>query len=570
MAETPYEVRGETVANEVYLFGKTSMVSAEDAARIIGLDLYMRVTNNSGVGFLERSKAVDRRTLGNFDRNGLPTMFGTTCPLEVAFPAIETATAFARLTASKVLPLLARDMSEQRGQLSASDLDEVKMWDRALQPEDPPPFSDKSFQTAGRDRLDMLEARLSKQVQEATDEIAELAAQKEEEEKKRIYSAALEPLGVQIDRLETRRRIYSAALARVQDQNVPSKGRPDRQLQRKLLRPLPLPGAKDRNVAAVTDDFNRIQRRNVRNEYLTRKKRLLTKLLEYVNAELQHVKRFQGDVEVDQSARDLEKLATLSSAWRGELDNTHIHRRHIFDLPGMAGMNTGALSSPPVERLYEYMTSRDLAILRPALHRVDTDAPRRRRRAGDGHRQELRDRLVQYLRDEVYLKRLQEMNLFDLLEICCVESGERADHKIENILLAHLQHIGGLARELVAFEAQLWHEGSGMLSTSLYMGMSWKNGTQHRILDRARSRLGAIAKEGASPMLTSAIDPHRLQLAYGQHAISLGTIPDFYQEANSSMGEFLRHQSYWFVNGTERPMAGAALRSSVPVRWKSW
>ncbi len=106
MAETPYEVRGETVANEVYLFGKTSMVSAEDAARIIGLDLYMRVTNNSGVGFLERSKAVDRRTLGNFDRQGLPTMFGTTCPLEVAFPAIETATAFARLTASKVLPLL--------------------------------------------------------------------------------------------------------------------------------------------------------------------------------------------------------------------------------------------------------------------------------------------------------------------------------------------------------------------------------------------------------------------------------------------------------------------------------
>jgi hypothetical protein len=397
----------------------------------------------------------------------------------------------------------------------------------------------------------MLEARLSKQVQEATDEIAELAAQKEEEEKKRIYSAALEPLGVQIARLETRKRIYSAALARVQDQNVPSKGRPDRQIQRKLLRPLPLPGAKDRNVAAVTDDFNRIQRRNVRNEYLTRKKRLLTKLLESVNAELQHVKRFQGDIEVDQSARDLEKLATSSSAWRGELDNTHIHRRHIFDLPGMAGMNTGGLSSPPVERLYEYMTSRDL----PSYAQRFTEWIQTRHGAdaalATGTGNELRDRLVQYLRDEVYLKRLEEMNLFDLLEVCCVESGERADHKIENILLAHLQHIGGLARELVAFEAQLWHEGSGMLSTSLYMGMSWKNGSQRRILDKARSRLGAIAKEGASPMLTSAIDPHRLQLAYGQHAISLGTIPDFYQEANSSMGEFLRHQSFWFVDGNQ-------------------
>ena len=561
MAETPYEVRGETIANEVYLFGKTSMVTAEDAARIIGLDLYMRVTNASGVGFLERSKAVDRRTLGNFDRNGLPTMFGTTCPLEVAFPAVETATAFARLTASKVLPLLARDMSEQRGQLSASDLDEVKEWDRALLPDDPPPFSEKSFQTAGRDRLDMLESRLSKQAQEATDEIAELAEQKEAEEKKRIYSAALEPLGVQIARLETRRRIYSAALARVQDQSVPSKGRPDRQLQRKLLRPLPLPGAKDRNVAAVTDDFNRIQRRNVRNEYLTRKKRLLNKLLDYVNTELQHVKRFQGDVEIDQSARDLERLATSSSAWRGELDNTHIHRRHIFDLPGMPGMNTGALSSPPVEKLYEYMTSRDLASYAQRFtewiqtrHGADAALA-----AGTGT--ELRDRLVQYLRDEVYLKRLREMNLFDLLETCCVEPGERSDHKIETILLAHLQHIGGLAREMVAFEAQLWHEGSGMLSTSLYMGMSWKNGTQRRILDKARDRLGSVAKEGASPMIASAIDPHRLQLAYGQHAISLGTIPDFYLEANSSMGEFLRHQSYWFDPTGQRPYG----QSRAPV-----
>src|SRR6185312_14563238 len=146
---------------------------------------------------------------------------------------------------------------------------------------------------------------------------------------------------------------------------------------------------------------------------------------------------------------------------------------------------------------------------------------------------------------EVYLKRLQDMNLFDLLETCCVEPGERSDHKIENILLAHLQHIGGLARELVAFEAQLWAEGSGMLATSLYMGMSWRNGAQRRILDRARNRLNSVAREGTSPMVAPTIDPHRLQLVYGQHAISLGTIPDFYLNANSFMGEFLAHQHAW-------------------------
>jgi hypothetical protein len=159
--------------------------------------------------------------------------------------------------------------------------------------------------------------------------------------------------------------------------------------------------------------------------------------------------------------------------------------------------------------------------------------------------QDLRERLVQYLRDEVYLPRLREMNLFDLIELCCVQPGERPDSKVEDVFYAHLQHISGLAREMVAFEAQLWSEGSGQLSTSLYMGASWRTGAQRRILDRARNRLGSIAREGSSPLLSSAIDPHRLQLVYGQHGISLGTIPDLYLEANSMMGEFRQHQTSW-------------------------
>src|SRR5258707_5951607 len=141
------------------------------------------------------------------------------------------------------------------------------------------------------------------------------------------------------------------------------------------------------------------------------------------------------------------------------------------------------------------------------------------------------------------------MNLFDLLRECCVEQGERPDTKVEGLLLAHLQHIGGLARDLVAFEDQLWSDGSGNLSTTLYLGISWRDGTQRRLLDRARNRLQTIGRQGASPLLASAIDPHRMQLVYGQHAISLGTIPDFFQAANSSMGEFLHHQHAWFADG---------------------
>ncbi len=562
MLHTPYEVRGTTIANEVFLFGRTSMTSAEDAARIVGLDLYMRITNASGVGFLERSKAVDRRTLGNFDSNGLPTMFGTSCPLEVAFPAVETATAFARMTAAKALPLLAHDLGDASAQLNASDLDEVKEWDHALKPEDPPPFTEKSFMTAGRDRLDQLEARLNKNVGLAIEEIGELTEETEAAEKRKIYGAGLEPLGAQIVRLQRRRRIYADALARTQDQSTPSKTRPDRDLQRAMLRPWPIPGDKERRVNAAVDDFNRVQRRNIRAEYLKRKKALLARLLEYVDAELKNVKRFQGDIDLEQTARDLERMATSSAAWRGQLDHSHVHTRHIFDLPGMSGMNDGdGLASPPVQRLYEYLTTRDTEgyVQRYIEWLEKTHGSDATLASGSG--MEMRDRLVQYLRDEVYLKPLLQMNLFDLLDRCCVLQGERPDRKVEDIVLGHLQHISGLAREMVAFEAQLWNEGGGMLNTSLYLGMSWRTGAQRGVLERARGRLGSIAKEGASPMVASAVDPHRLQLVYGQHAISIGTIPDFYLENNSGLGEFLRHESAWCDPTGQRPYG----QSRAPV-----
>jgi hypothetical protein len=41
-------------------------------------------------------------------------------------------------------------------------------------------------------------------------------------------------------------------------------------------------------------------------------------------------------------------------------------------------------------------------------------------------------------------------------------------------------------------------------------------------------------------------DPHRLDVSYGQHGISLATIPDFYREGNSAMSEYLRHQHAWY------------------------
>jgi hypothetical protein len=550
MLNTPYEVRGSTIANEVYLFGQTAMASAENAARIIGLDLYTRITNASGVGFLERSKSVDRRTLGNFDAAGLPTMFGTTCPMEIAFPAAETATAFAQLTAAKLLPKLAGRLESISYELTSAELQEVREWDHALEPPDLPRFSDRQFETAGRDRLRSLEARLKEQIEMVEESVANEARQCESDEIRSLSGVHLLPLGEQIRRLSARRKVYQAALHHIQEQKVPRKGRPDPDAQRKLLRAWPVLGMKDKAVAAVADDFNAVQRRSVKSVVLAARRQLLQNLIAYLDERLAKVTGYRGGIDSGEVIRRLEMQATSSAAWRGRLDNLHVHRRHLFDLPGVAGMEIKDGASAPVKQLYDHLTPPELLESLPAAFtkwfqdKYRDEAGLLAVDPGD-----LRDRVVQYLRDDVYLSALKNLNFFDLLTLCCVRQGERAESKVEDIVYAHLQHIGGLARDLVAFEDQLWSDGTGNLATSLYLGIHYRDGSQRRILDRARARLATVARQGSAPMVAPAIDPHRLQLVYGQHAISLGTIPDFYQDANSSMGEFITHESAWYRDG---------------------
>src|SRR5438552_3071742 len=102
MRDKIHRLSNDPIANEIYLIGHASMDDASNTARIVGLDLFQRITDASGVGFLEHSKWVDRRTLGETDDRGMPTMFGTSCPLEVRFPAEETAIAFANISASYI------------------------------------------------------------------------------------------------------------------------------------------------------------------------------------------------------------------------------------------------------------------------------------------------------------------------------------------------------------------------------------------------------------------------------------------------------------------------------------
>jgi len=77
------------------------------------------------------------------------------------------------------------------------------------------------------------------------------------------------------------------------------------------------------------------------------------------------------------------------------------------------------------------------------------------------------------------------------------------------------------------------------------MGIHWHDGVQEEILNQALNSLGAITRQGQAPLVNKSLDPHRLQVAYGQHAISLSTIRDFYLEQNTAMEYYQEYQRRW-------------------------
>ena len=539
----PFPVRGP-VANEIYLYGRTDVSSAEDAIRILGLDLCTRVTNASGVGYAEMTSAVNRNILGNRDVNGLPTMFGTSCPFEVVFPAMETATAFAELNGAGALRYLTQPEPKTGPELTKDEQVEIEGWSNPFGDDlGVDKFQDIDLRPPSQERLRELTARLDDQVAQAKAKDDEKGAHDEEAERRDMSSNGLAPIGKQVHLLERRELVYKRSLENVWGKPSPPPQRlePDRNLQRRMLSAWTAFGLKRRAIGRVIEDFNRVQYYRIQNARLKRRQELLDRLLEYVKAQIETLKRYQSNAD-GKRVGDMEQEAKDSPAWKGQLEHGHIHRRHLFDVSGMIPEN-GA--PPPSEKLYRFLTTHSAETYGDRF--AESLKPLYGERASllmiNAH--ELGDRVVEYLRDEVYLPALYEMNLIDILTECCAEAGESPDGSIEKILHKHLEHIGNLTRPLVAAEPQLTQT---VPDTSLYLGMSYREGGhQEEIMKRV---LGGVAfRAGGVPLKYRALDPHQMQVVFGEHGISLGIIPDFYRREGSAMSEFLVRERAWSGNG---------------------
>ncbi len=567
----------DPIANEVYLVGHVAMGDAGDTARIVGLDLFHRITDASGVGFLEHSKWVDRRTLGDVDNRGLPTMFGTSCPLEARFPSIEVATTFAQISAAHLLPLLA---SYQPRSVNPGDGDKrewTRKWRGVVRfdstANDPmaiklSEFGRHEFEDATQDQLDRAWAKVDRLERAAEVRIKEVIAQKEREEEKRINAVppaddenSSSLLDQHIRYLKQLQQEYETALEDLTDRDKPRVPRRPTELEARLTRrlPLPLPGpladlGRDHAsaVCAAYNDHLRLHARAVRHQEL---ERMLRGLLNHIQDALRVSLSWFRSAEANERAKALEQAGKASMAWQGYLDYPHPHQRHVFDLRSLRGQDGHSIAT---ERLYRWANLGDKEVdegveidyshfIGPCIEYLSS---MRNTQEDIGNLEEqvagrLADRVVDFFK-AYYTKVFQDMNLFELLDKAAPPSakGQSRSQQISDYLLEHLKHIRGLMSSMIAFEAELWPEGLARLDTSVYLGLHVR-GSQQSILKQTLTNLGPVTKRGQTPMIEPAIDPHRIQVVYGQHAISLSTIRDFYRKQNSAMEAYSLHQSAW-------------------------
>ncbi|MGZ3665970.1 MAG: tubulin-like doman-containing protein, partial [Ktedonobacterales bacterium] len=374
-----YHLTDDPIANEVYLVGRTAMGNDEDSARIVGIDLFQRIADASGVGSLEHSTWVNRRTLGATDDKQLFTMFGTSCPLEVRFPAEETAAAFAQVSASYLLPLLIDFHPEIPAVEDGDRLRWRQDWTRVARFTDataddkfavPPQleFGEDEFFQASLDSLDLLWDRLRRANHTIDEQIERAILMKRREEERKISATPppasagdLSPLSRRVRHLRMLEQEYAFVLDVLRAnpvEDVPSR---PRDAEAKLIQPfvIPLPqmveGPAMRNQARkVCGEYNFILQAHRDATRYNKLLTLVTDLLRQAQAAAGEALAWLRDTGSGRSEEELRSAGLLSPAWQGRLDPPHPHLRHIFDLRSLRRVDGGSIA---VERLYWWATA---------------------------------------------------------------------------------------------------------------------------------------------------------------------------------------------------------------------
>ncbi len=640
-----YRVAPGPIFNEVYLFGRTNMNSVEDTARIVGLDIFQRITDASGIGDVERSKAPDRQVLTSVDDENLPTNFSASCPFEVRFPVDETTEAFAEVATSYML--LSPVFIGQRPSYPTPTEAERNVWvqkwrgvaarvtvasgQNDLTISRPAEFTAGQFEDATPQKRAILWQQLIRGLGATNAEIARVMDRMRTLEEARIADVTTtEKRETPLARSMQGRKIlhYEALLAEYQaalddlNQRRPRASSPSRpnELERKLDHGLRLPQFLEDLLpdilnpdipAEVADAYNDVVDANYAGTRSTALITLVTALLARVNELLKAEGEWMANTHNDERSAELRRRGYARMAWQGRLARPHPHQRHVFDLTAFKGKaNEKRLQFlPAMEGVFRMATTRDANMtlgnclrrdsfdmasemerLAPNCiafinaSRRDDDMNEKNRGLDEEHANQVPEKVLQFFRkyyqdwlDGSNQEQLVGQNLFDLLAIGIAAEEPAslpvARRRTQSYLERHLIHIKGILGELVTYEPGLWLNGSSKLLATLYLGVNFRvqQGEEAVLADAIKAVGSMTTRVNLMPYFFDR-DLHRLQVNYGQHGISIRTIPDFYSETNSAMEQYLNHQSAWFSDGQpgHYGMNNGPVHSSTEMERLAW
>jgi hypothetical protein len=177
--------------------------------------------------------------------------------------------------------------------------------------------------------------------------------------------------------------------------------------------------------------------------------------------------------------------------------------------------------------------------------------------------QQFADRVVEYFRDAVYLPELQRRTLLQIVEQCCTEAGDRTGQRaVDMVISTHLRRMKEHVQPLIKHNPNVWEGGTQQLRATASLGISMQ-GHEKDLIQGIVTRVGSIGDGGQAvrPVIQDALDPHRMQLLYAQHGLSLTSVADFYAEENSAMADYQYHQGRWHANGLQ----GSYGQGGLPV-----
>jgi hypothetical protein len=556
------------LAHEVFLMGDLAVNDPEQVARIVGLDLFMRCADGSGVGAVEHRQWVDRRALGGVDGSGLPTFFGTSWPFEVCFPAHDVAGAFALRSATRMLRLL--EASPAPSGATVPTEEEKRAWHKKWRgvarydaSGDPLSvglqlFRREDFVQAHGAALDALWLRLDRAKAAVETRLLYIRGVMWESELRRIEGLD-EGQAQAADRFGRLRHL--AALLReyqfVLDElgaaaQLEVAGRP-LDLETELLKQGERMALFRWWGGDLAWDVCSAYNESLQGWAAAARRRTLLDLLKELQsaaqAALESSELWLRLAQSREVRRELESSHVPTSTWAGKLEQPHLHRRHLFDLPSLNTQGGGNLA---VEALYAWASGDEQRFAAQADQCIAYLA-RPRSSPSQAGGQEVRLTPRECFREIVafftraYRDLFGQMNLLDLLDRAAPAEppGVSRPDLIRGYLEAHLRHIRAQMRSPLVFEPQLWDKGTAVLETTIYLGCNWKDGAQQEIMEEALVSVDRLVYRGQSALLTSSQDPHGLQVLCGQHAISLTCVGDFYRDQHSAMQHFLSYQGEW-------------------------